>query len=134
MKLIEMGKNTKKSEVKIPGDVKKLFADYLKAQQTIDKEAWENVSAELVLVSWLAAFGESEEYISTLAAAKQKKADAEKEAADKKAQKKQEADAKKAKAEADRIEKAKQRLWDLEHPEEAKARKKAEKEAKKNAE
>ena len=80
MTLYELGKNTKKTEYKVPGEVKKLFENYLKAQKVIDKDTWENVSAELVIVSWLNAFGESEEYKSVMEAAKEKKQNAEKEA------------------------------------------------------
>lgn len=134
MTLYELGKNTKKTEYKVPGEVKKLFENYLKAQKVIDKDTWENVSAELVIVSWLNAFGESEEYKSVMEAAKEKKQNAEKEADEAKKKRKAEAQAKKDKAEAERIEKARRRLWELEHPEEAAAQKKAAKEAKKNAE
>ena len=63
MKIISVGKNTKNAEgIKIPGEVKKAFTKYLKAQQFLHAEEYEKVSVELLFVSWLATFVESEDF------------------------------------------------------------------------
>ena len=54
MKIISVGKNTKNAEgVKIPGEIKKAFTRYLKAQQYLHGDEYEKVSVELLFASWL---------------------------------------------------------------------------------
>lgn len=130
MELIKVGKNTKNAEsIKIPGNIKTAFKKYLKAQQILNAEEYQDVKIELLFASWLATFEASEEYKTVIEAA-----DAKTKAA--KDEKKAAAEARKAEAEAEKerkrqeaIAKKEQELWDLQHPEEAAARKKAEKEA-----
>ncbi len=130
MELIKVGKNTKNAEsIKIPGEIKTAFKKYLKAQQILNAEEYADVKIELLFASWLATFKDSQEYKDVIEAAEAKTKAA-------KDEKKAAAEARKAEAEAEKerkrqadIEKKKQELWDLEHPEEAAARKKAEKEA-----
>ena len=104
MEIINVGKNTKNAEgVKIPGEIKKAFTKYLKAQQYLNAEAYEKVSVELLFASWLATFEASEEYKAVIAEAEAKKAEA-KAASDKaKADKKAEAAAAKEEKKAKKI-------------------------------
>ncbi|MBR4927440.1 MAG: hypothetical protein IKY98_03840 [Alphaproteobacteria bacterium] len=127
LELIKMGKNTGKTEIKMPGEIKKAFAAYVKAAQYLEVKEYENATAEAVMAAWLKTFEESEEYKSITEQAKEAKAaaKAKKEAEKAAAKEKREADAE-AKRQAD-IEKKKKELWALEHPEEAKAQKEAEK-------
>lgn len=129
MKIISVGKNTKNAEgIKIPGEIKKVFTNYLKAKQSLEFEEWKNVSVELLFASWLDTFQDSEDYKTTIAEAKTKKDDTKAkkaaEKAEKKAKAEQEAKEKREKA----IAKKQQEIWALEHPEEAAAKRKAEKE------
>ena len=74
MEIINVGKNTKNAEgVKIPGEIKKAFTKYLKAQQYLHGEAYEKVSVELLFASWLATFEASEEYKAVIEEAEAKK-------------------------------------------------------------
>lgn len=130
MDLIKIGKNTGNTPVKITGDTKKAFAKYLKAIQFLDKETHEKTTESLLYSSWLAEFIESDDFKNTISdyealknAEKEEKAAA---AAERKAAAAAKAEEKKQK----RLANLKQQQWDLEHPEEAKARKKAMKEAK----
>ena len=121
MELIKVGKNTKNAEsIKIPGTIKTAFKKYLKAQQTLDAEAYKDVKVELLFASWLATFEASEEYKAVIAAA-----DAQKEAAAK--EKAEAAEARKAEAAKAKAEKQAKKIADLE---EALAKAKAEAEAK----
>lgn len=130
MEIIKVGKNTKNAEsVKIPGTVKTAFKKYLKAQQTLKAEEYKDVKVELLFASWLATFEESEEYKSVIAAAEAKAKDAKDKKKAAAADRKEKAEAEKEKKREEAIKKKKQEIWDLEHPEEAAARKKAEKEA-----
>lgn len=101
MKLIKMGKNTGKVEIKLPNEVKKDFEKYVKALGVLKAE--EVPTAELAMASWLASFKNSEEYKTTTEGAEaKKKAD------------KDEKDAKKAEAKAKReAEAEKKRIADL---------------------
>lgn len=108
MEIINVGKNTKNAEgVKIPGNIKKVFTKYLKAQQFLHSEEYEKVSVELLFASWLATFENSEEYKAVIAEAEAKKSEA-KEASD--AAK----EAKKAAAEAAKAEKKAAKIAALE--------------------
>lgn len=104
MKIISVGKNTKNAEgVKIPGEVKKAFTKYLKAQQFLHGEEYEKVSVELLFASWLATFEESEDYKAIISEAEAKKQE-NKEARDTaKAEKKAAAEAAKAEKKAAKI-------------------------------
>ena len=104
MEIINVGKNTKNAEgVKIPGEIKKAFTKYLKAQQYLHGEAYEKVSVELLFASWLATFEASEEYTSVIEEADTKKK-AEKDEKDKKKEdKKKEVEAAKKKKKEDKI-------------------------------
>ena len=74
MEIINVGKNTKNAEgVKIPGEIKKAFTKYLKAQQYLQNEKYEKVSVELLFASWLATFEASEEYKAVIEEAEAKK-------------------------------------------------------------
>ena len=127
LELIKMGKNTGKTEIKMPGEIKKAFTTYVKAAQYLEVKEYENATAEAVMAAWLKTFEESEEYKTITEQAKTAKADAKaKKEADKEAAKeKREKEAEK-KRKAD-IEKKKKELWALENPEEAKKLKEAEK-------
>jgi colicin import membrane protein len=127
LELIRMGKNTGKTEIKMPGEIKKAFAAYVKAAQYLEVKEYENATPEAVMAAWLKTFEESEEYKTITEQAKEAKAAAKaKNEADKAAAKaKREADAE-AKRQA-AIAKKQRELWELEHPEEAKAQKEAEK-------
>ena len=130
MELIKVGKNTKNAEsIKIPGTIKTAFKKYLKAQQTLDAETYKDVKIELLFASWLATFEESEEYKTAIEAAAAKTDAAKKEKDAEKAARQAEAAAEKERKRQEAIQKKEQELWDLQHPEEAAARKKAEKEA-----
>lgn len=108
MKIISVGKNTKNSEgIKIPGEVKKAFTKYLKAQQYLHGDEYEKVSVELLFASWLATFEESEEYKAVIAEADVKK-QAEKD------EKKVAREEKKAAAEAAKAEKKAAKIAALE--------------------
>lgn len=129
MDLIEIGKNTSNTPVKITGETKKAFAKYLKAIQYLDKDANEKTTEALLYSSWLASFIESDDFKNTIA-------EYEKAKDQEKKDKKEASEARKAAAAAKAEEKRKiqlekliQKQWELEHPEEAKAKKKAEKEA-----
>ena len=104
MEIINVGKNTKNAEgVKIPGEIKKAFTKYLKAQQYLHGDDFEKVSVALLYASWLATFEASEEYKAVIAEAEAKKAEA-KEISDKaKAEKKAAAEAAKAEKKAAKI-------------------------------
>lgn len=127
LELIRMGKNTGKTEIKMPGEIKKAFATYVKAAQYLEVKEYENATPEAVMAAWLKTFEESEEYKTITEQAKEAKAAAKaKNEAEKAAAKaKREADAE-AKRQA-AIAKKQRELWELEHPEEAKAQKEAEK-------
>lgn len=130
MELIKVGKNTKNAEsIKIPGNIKTAFKKYLKAQQTLNAEEYKDVKIELLFASWLATFEASEEYKNVIAAAAAKTDADKKEKAEAAAARKAEADAEKERKRQAAIAKKEQELWDLQHPEEAAERKKAEKEA-----
>ena len=121
MELIKVGKNTKNAEsIKIPGTIKTAFKKYLKAQQTLDAEAYKDVKVELLFASWLATFEASEEYKTVIAAAEAQAEAAKKEKDAEKERRRQEAADAKAKKQAKKIA-------DLE---EALAKAKAEAEAK----
>lgn len=108
MKIISVGKNTKNSEgIKIPGETKKAFTKYLKAQQYLHGDEYEKVSVELLFASWLATFEESEEYKAVIAEADVKK-QAEKD------EKKTAREEKKAAAEAAKAEKKAAKIAALE--------------------
>ena len=108
MKIISVGKNTKNAEgVKIPGEIKKAFTRYLKAQQYLHGDEYEKVSVELLFASWLATFEESEEYKAVIAEADEKK-QAEKD------EKKAAREEKKAAAEAAKAEKKAAKIAALE--------------------
>ena len=127
LELIKMGKNTGKTEIKMPGEIKKVFTTYLKAAQYLDEKAYENATPEAVMAAWLKTFEESEEYKTITEQAKEAKAAAKaKKEADKAEAKKKRADEAEAKRLAD-IEKKKKELWALENPEEAKKLKEEEK-------
>ena len=105
MEIINVGKNTKNAEgVKIPGEIKKAFTKYLKAQQYLHGDDFEKVSVELLYASWLATFEASEEYKAVIAEAEAKKAEAkeisDKAKAEKIAKDKAKREAAKAKKEA----------------------------------
>lgn len=104
MEIISVGKNTKNAEgVKIPGEIKKAFTKYLKAQQYLHGEEYEKVSVELLYASWLATFEASEEYKAVIAEADAKKAEAKAASDEAKAKKKAEAEAAKAEKKAAKI-------------------------------
>lgn len=108
MEIINVGKNTKNAEgVKIPGEIKKAFTKYLKAQQYLQNEKYEKVSVELLFASWLATFEASEEYKAVIEEAEAKKQ------ADKDT-KKAEREEKKAAAEAAKAEKKAAKIAALE--------------------
>ena len=128
LELIKMGKNTGKTEIKMPGEIKKVFTNYLKAAQYLEEKSYENATPEAIMAAWLKTFEESEEYKTITEQAKTAKAEAkakkEAEKAEAKAKREAEAEAKRQAA----IEKKEKELWALQHPEEAAALKKAEKE------
>ena len=80
LELIKMGKNTGKTEIKMPGEIKKVFTTYLKAAQYLDEKAYENATPEAVMAAWLKTFEESEEYKTITEQAKEAKAAALKKA------------------------------------------------------
>lgn len=127
LELIRMGKNTGKTEIKMPGEIKKVFATYVKAAQYLEVKEYENATPEAVMAAWLKTFEESEEYKTITEEAKDAKAaaKAKKEADKKEAKEKREEEAEKKRLAA--IKKKQDELWALEHPEEAKAKKEAEK-------
>lgn len=131
MKIIEIGKNTSNTPVKINGETKKTFAKYLKAIQYLDKDANEKTTEALLYSSWLASFIESDDFKNTIAEYDKKKADEDKKKADDKNAKKKAAEDNAKKKREEQLKKLKQKQWELEHPEEAKAKKEAEKAAKK---
>lgn len=111
MKIISVGKNTKNAEgVKIPGEIKKVFTKYLKAQQYLHGEEYEKVSVELLFASWLATFEASEEYKAVIAEAEAKKAEAKAASDETKAAKKAAAEAAKAEKKAAKIAKLEKAL------------------------
>lgn len=127
LELIKMGKNTGKTEIKMPGEIKKVFTNYLKAAQYLEEKSYENATPEAIMAAWLKTFEESEEYKTITEQAKEAKAAAKaKKEADKAEAKKKRADEAEAKRLAD-IEKKKKELWALENPEEAKKLKEEEK-------
>lgn len=104
MKIISVGKNTKNAEgVKIPGEIKKAFTKYLKAQQYLHGDEYEKVSVELLFASWLATFEASEEYKSVIDEADTKKKAEKDEKDKKKEEKKKEVEAAKKKKKEDKI-------------------------------
>ena len=76
LELIKMGKNTGKTEIKMPGEIKKVFTTYLKAAQYLEEKAYENATPEAIMAAWLKTFEESEEYKTITEQAKTAKADA----------------------------------------------------------
>ena len=126
MEIVKVGKNTKNTEIKINADIKKAFQKYLKAQIALGNEEYNEITIELLFASWLNAFTNSEDYKEVIAAAEKKAADEKSKADAIKQMRKAEREAAKEQKRLSAIEKKKQELWELEHPEEA-ARKKAEK-------
>ena len=127
LELIKMGKNTGKTEIKMPGEIKKVFTNYLKAAQYLEEKSYENATPEAIMAAWLKTFEESEEYKTITEQAKTAKAEAKakKEADKAEAKRKREKEAEEKRQAA--IKKKQDELWALEHPEEAKAKKEAEK-------
>lgn len=133
MKIISVGKNTKNAEgIKIPGEVKKAFTKYLKAQQFLHAEEYEKVSVELLFVSWLATFAESEDF-KTITEEAEKRKEENKEAR-KEEQEEKKAAAKQARAEknAARIKKLEDKLADAKAKAEQEEQKANEEEQKDN--
>ena len=56
LELIKMGKNTGKTEIKMPGEIKKAFAAYVKAAQYLEVKEYENATPEAVMAAWLKTF------------------------------------------------------------------------------
>ena len=76
LELIKMGKNTGKTEIKMPGEIKKVFTTYLKAAQYLEEKSYENATPEAIMAAWLKTFEESEEYKTITEQAKTAKSEA----------------------------------------------------------